>query len=385
MRKILFWLHLAAGCAAGLVVFIMSVTGVALTYERQILASGAPRVKADRGVTPYSMEALLEKYRERRGRLPAAVVKRAGEDAPVEFQMGREGTAYIDPYRGVEVQGSAGGARRFFRVMTDWHRWLGQEGEGREVGRAITGACNLAFLFLVLSGMYLWIPRVLSWKHFRAVLLFRGGLEGKAREFNWHNVFGIWMALPLAAVVSTAAVMSYGWANDLLYRAATGKPAPAGIAKKKGAPAGKGKGKGKGPGPALGAPPVDLPLAGLKEIWSRVEVAHSGYESIALRMPMAAGGAWQFTVDRGNGARPDLRTTLTFDAATSAMLQREEFAEQDAGRRARTWVRWLHTGEAGGIAGQTLAGLASLAGAMLVYTGVALSLRRLAAWRRRAG
>ena len=117
--------------------------------------------------------------------------------------------------------------------MTDWHRWLGQEGAGRETGRAITGACNLAFLFLVLSGMYLWIPRGYTWKHFRAVLLFRGGLEGKARDFNWHNVFGIWMAVPLVLVVASGAVMSYAWANDLLYRLATGEPAPAGAAKKR--------------------------------------------------------------------------------------------------------------------------------------------------------
>ena len=37
-RKILFWTHLIAGCIAGAVVLTMSVTGVLLTYERQILA-----------------------------------------------------------------------------------------------------------------------------------------------------------------------------------------------------------------------------------------------------------------------------------------------------------------------------------------------------------
>ncbi len=36
IRKILFWCHLTAGCLAGLVIFIMSVTGVLLAFERQI-------------------------------------------------------------------------------------------------------------------------------------------------------------------------------------------------------------------------------------------------------------------------------------------------------------------------------------------------------------
>jgi|GEM_PF-2469048 len=38
IRKGLFWLHLIAGVAAGVVILVMSVTGVLLTYERQILA-----------------------------------------------------------------------------------------------------------------------------------------------------------------------------------------------------------------------------------------------------------------------------------------------------------------------------------------------------------
>ena len=58
--------------------------------------------------------------------------------------------------------------------MTDWHRWLGATGEGRATGRMITGACNLAFLFLVVSGFYLWFPRTWTWRQFRAVDLVPG-------------------------------------------------------------------------------------------------------------------------------------------------------------------------------------------------------------------
>lgn len=36
LRSILFWLHLACGVLAGGVILIMSVTGVLLTYQRQI-------------------------------------------------------------------------------------------------------------------------------------------------------------------------------------------------------------------------------------------------------------------------------------------------------------------------------------------------------------
>ncbi|CAN5799823.1 hypothetical protein BH23GEM5_BH23GEM5_06000 [soil metagenome] len=37
-RTVLFWCHLSVGVLAGVVVLVMSVTGVLLTYQRQITA-----------------------------------------------------------------------------------------------------------------------------------------------------------------------------------------------------------------------------------------------------------------------------------------------------------------------------------------------------------
>ena len=80
-----------------------------------------------------------------------------------------------------------------------------------------------------------------------------------------------------------------------------------------------------------------------------------------------------------------MRGTLTVDRATAAPLKYEDFASMSAGRRARSWMRFAHTGEVYGWIGQTAAGLASLAGALLVWTGMAMALRRLFAQLRRRG
>jgi uncharacterized iron-regulated membrane protein len=48
---------------------------------------------------------------------------------------------------------------------------------------------------------------------------------------------------------------------------------------------------------------------------------------------------------------------------------------------ARRFIRYGHTGELWGVPGQTIAGLASLGGAFLVWTGIALSMRRFRSWR----
>jgi uncharacterized iron-regulated membrane protein len=68
-------------------------------------------------------------------------------------------------------------------------------------------------------------------------------------------------------------------------------------------------------------------------------------------------------------------------ARVSGAVERcETFADQSRGRRLRSWLRFAHTGEYYGLAGQTIAGLVSAGGAVLVWTGIALALRRLLSW-----
>ena len=75
------------------------------------------------------------------------------------------------------------------------------------IGKAITGACNLAFLFIVASGIYLWWPRNWTRRQLRSVDAVQAEVcGGKARDFNWHNVIGFWSAIPLFAVVLGATV-----------------------------------------------------------------------------------------------------------------------------------------------------------------------------------
>jgi uncharacterized iron-regulated membrane protein len=99
---------------------------------------------------------------------------------------------------------------------------------------------------------------------------------------------------------------------------------------------------------------------------------------VRLPAPDAPRGDVTATVSTARALRPDRRVTVTLDAATGAVAKQQRYADLDAGRRARGWARFLHTGEAFGVVGQTLAMLVSLAGAGLVWTGLALALRRLA-------
>ncbi|HEX8282680.1 MAG TPA: PepSY-associated TM helix domain-containing protein [Pyrinomonadaceae bacterium] len=378
LRRVFFWCHLAAGVTAGLVIFIMSVTGVLLAYERQITAWADTRGYEVSRPSPdaarLSVEALLARARESQQAAPGAVTlySDAGKPAAVSFQGGR--TLFLNPYTGEVFGEGSQRVRAFFRAVTDWHRWLGAGGESRAVGRAVTGASNLLFLFIVASGFYLWWPRRWTRKSVRAVTWFRGGQGGKARDFNWHNVIGFWSAVPLFVVVLSGVVISYTWASNLVYKA-VGEEPPAQA--QRGAPPAGGAGQQGGAAPA--------PLDGLEALVQKAERQVEGWRSIQMQVPAKPEAPVVFSIDRGNGGQPQLRGQLTLERATGEVVRWEPFSNNTAGRRLRSWFRFAHTGEVYGLAGQTVAGLVSLGGAFLVFTGLSLAWRRFYAWNARRG
>jgi uncharacterized iron-regulated membrane protein len=449
-RTVLFWLHLVAGTVAGVVVLIMSVTGVLLMYEKQIIAwadtrsyqAGAPSP----GASPLPVETLLARVREQRPNVtPATIARKADVNAPVAVGLGREGNIYVNAYSGEILGTGSQGVRDFFRSMTDWHRWLAMSGDKRATGRAVTGASNALFLFIVISGFYLWFPRKWNWIQFRNVMWFKRRLPSKARDFNWHNVIGFWSVVPLFVIVLSGVVISYPFAGNMVYRVVGEQPpapqrpgaggpggpgGPGGAARaegprgeggREGAPRGEGErgeraraegGRGDGPraegqraegprgeggraeGPRgegrrggegqreRGGPAV-MSLDGLNAAWTRAENQVSGWKTISLRVPTAPAMPAVFTIDQGYAGQPQKRGTLTLNRATGEVVRWETFDSLSRGRQLRSWLRFSHTGEYYGLIGQTIAGLVSAGGAVLVYTGLALALRRFLAWRKR--
>ncbi len=220
-RRVLFWAHLTAGVCAGLVILTMSFTGVLLMYERQLIEWSDRHYRSvapQNGASRLSVEALLVRAAEQRpDQRATAITLRSDREAAAAVTLGQS-TVYQDVYTGRLLGEPATGVRAAMSELRVWHRYMALDGGSRPLGKAISGWSNLLFLFIVLSGMFLWIPRVVNWRAVRAVVFFRRGLPGKARDFNCHNVIGIWSAVPLAIVVATATPISFAWANALVYR-----------------------------------------------------------------------------------------------------------------------------------------------------------------------
>ncbi|HLH30234.1 MAG TPA: hypothetical protein VKY31_03465, partial [Terriglobia bacterium] len=129
-----------------------------------------------------------------------------------------------------------------------------------------------------------------------------------------------------------------------------------------------------------GGAPADW--TGLDLALVKAEQQVSGWKSIRVQGSPNANAPFNFSIDRGDGGQPQLRSTLSVDRQ-GQVKSFTDFSNNSAGAQLRQLARFTHTGESLGFFGQTIAGLAAAAGAMMVYTGLALSLRRLWAWRKR--
>jgi uncharacterized iron-regulated membrane protein len=379
LRSFIFWPHLIAGVTAGLIILLMCVTGVLLTYERQLIAwadSGFHSAKPANDARSLPLDDLLERVRDAHPDLTAtAVTIRSDQDAAVAVVAGQR-TLYVDRYSGSVVgEASRGGVRKLMADLRAWHRWLAVEGDGRPVARAITGWSNFLFLFIVCSGFYLWFPRKWTWAQVRSVVVFNPAARGKARDFNWHNVIGSWCAVPLFIVVLSAMPISFGWFNALVYRAVgETPPAPAG-----GGGDAEGRAQPRRNNERLRGATAATSTLSLDALLTRAESQVPGWRSVSLRIP-GAGAPAVFAIDKGDGGQPHLRWTLTLDSRTGEMTRYESFGDLTLGRRIRNTMRFAHTGEVLGITGQTVAGIVSAAGAVLAWTGLALAWRRFRSW-----
>ena len=371
LHRILFWSHLIAGVVAGAVIFLMSATGVILMYEHQMVeyAERAVReVAQPTGAAKLSLDEIVAKARAQNpDARPTGVVLRNKPTASVAVGFGRGGAVYVNPYTGAML-GKESKLHDWFHDVIDWHRWLGTEGEGRATARAITGACNLAFFWLAITGVYLWWPRSWHWRGLKSSLLFNPSLRGKARDWNWHNVIGFWSSGVLVVLTLTAAVMSYPWANDLLYTLTGSEPPP--------------RTQGPGPGPQAqqrrngGEARERKPLASFDGFLTRAEQQAPGWVMMMMRLPPRGDGPVTLLIQEPSAPHIFARSQLTLNRTSAEIVKWEPYAAASTGRKLRVWVRGLHTGEALGLVGQTVAGLASLGGCFLVWTGLAMAWRR---------
>ena len=371
IRTVLFRVHLSVALAVGLFIVTMAVTGVVLSGEDAVMSLAERRRSVDvrEDVSRLSPDEIVERavaWGSRSGDpfTATSIEYRDRPGAAVQVHAGRDRRVFVDPWTGEVLGEGFHFLEGFFEGVRGWHRWLGASGGGVRTGRTVTGAANVAFLFLLLTGPLLWLPRRITKKALAENLVFRRGVRGPARQLNWHYVVGIWSVVPLVVISATGVVMSYPAVGDLVYPV-VGAVLPGGGG---GDDGDGGEGGGEGLAGALAA----------------VEARVPGWRDIVITLPRPDAADVRVDVRTGRTGQPQKVAELTVERGTGAVTSMGSFGDETPGHRAQEFLRYAHTGEYWGLAGQALAGLFALGAVTMAWTGfsVALVMYRLRRGRR---
>ncbi|HET9503065.1 MAG TPA: PepSY-associated TM helix domain-containing protein [Hymenobacter sp.] len=414
-RKLIGDLHLWLGVGAGLVLFVVCLSGTLYTFRNELVEAveaEAYHVAAPAGAKPLAASTLIASLERAHPEsqvtalmvpqasdhawtltltTKAAIKRQLAEEAKERAEATRQGpgrkgehggrggrggkgkkgghgrnhdsqTLLVNPYTGA-VQGNVDtGLSKFFFGVMGLHRWLLIEGG---VGQVIVGISTIIFLVLELSGLVLWAPAKLkqwrNWKMWKPGFNIKWDANWKRINHDLHNTLGFYSFALLTVMALTGLCWSFEWyrngASALLGAKVFGfrgeKPLPSAL------PA--------APGRTLSADDFlalttrQLPRPGVVYL-----TLPKGPEGAATIYKTPTGFFTLAGSDR-----------LTFDQYSGAILKADIFAAKPWNEQLVALIRPLHMGDVYGTFTKILYFIACLIATSLPVTGAIIWLNKL--------
>ena len=197
VRKALFQIHLWVGVGIGLYVLVISISGSAIVYRREIarkysrravvIAASGTRMGlhelsryAEQAYPTYQVDSISEPVRADRP-----------DDIVLERRNTRRNTRierYFDPYTGADLGDPQPAIYRAVLWLVNLHDNL----LSGAIGRQVNGVGSIFVTVLSLTGAVIWWPGKKNWRRSLTI-------SWKARfpRFNWdlHSAIGFWCSL----------------------------------------------------------------------------------------------------------------------------------------------------------------------------------------------
>lgn len=381
VRKLFRKLHLWLSLPFGLIIMTTCLTGALLVFEKEI----TELVRHDSYTIPVrktgrlSLQSLLERVASETPDSVQITSVTIPSDFRRAYTVGlskpRRAGVLVDPYTGKIVGQS--GRLPFFTTVRELHRWLldsmKPDSEGIFWGRVIVGTSTLLFVFILLTGLFLWWPKKLKGIGKRLKISLR---HGRQRLFtDLHTVGGVYVFVLLLAMAMTGLTWSFEWYRTGFYKVFGAEMAEAGKGDK-----GPKKDKHKDVPREEGAEQAKLPPSYIywEEVVSYViEVSEADYTEITVKdgeveVPLAGLGNIRAT------------DSFRFDKKTGQMTEYKAYREAKRDKKLRGWIYSIHTGAWGGLFTRICYVLAALFGASLPLTGYYIFYQRKWGKKRKA-
>jgi uncharacterized iron-regulated membrane protein len=363
MKKIFRKLHLWLSIPFGLVLTLICFSGAMLVFEPEVMEWGYPAryfvdtVREESLPIGKLVQAVHEQLPDSLSIAGVQIPNNPKRNYRMSFAgRNRMAALYVDPYTGDIRHLQQGVQQNFFTAMRQLHRWLLDDFKrdgSFSLGKTVVGVSTLLFVFVLLSGIIIWVPKTKKALALRLQIKTRYGW----RRF-WHDLHvagGIYAALLLLAMALTGLTYSFSWYRNGFYRVFGAEPPQMGQ-----------RGGGR---PQSGS----ISYQQWQTVVDQLKKQYPNCSSITIQ----DGKASVSLSSLGNSRAAD---SYAFDAQTGDITEATYYKDTDKSGKMRGWIYAVHVGSWGGMATRILAFLAALLGATLPLTGYYMWIKRL--WSR---
>lgn len=394
MRKLFHQIHLWLSVPFGLIIAVVCLSGAALVFEREVMERCRPelyfvsKVEAEALPLDRLLAGVASTLPDSVSITGVTIFSERDRAYQVSLSKPRRASVYVDPYTG-EVQGRYERAP-FFSFMFRLHRWLldsMKPGDTVYVGKLIVGISTLMFVFVLISGIVIWVPRTRKALKNRLKIAVR---KGQRRFwYDLHVAGGMYAFLLLLAMALTGLTWSFPWYRTAFYQVfgvkmeqkqqhghgqqkAEHEPKQqqgSGQQRKgesdKEDRSGRSKGKESEERPEL--------FVHWQGVYDQLYALHPVHKQINV-----SNGSASVSFNRLGNQRASDR--YAFNPQDGQITETTLYADQEKSGKIRGWIYSVHVGDWGGIPIRILTFLAAVLGGVLPLTGYYFWIKK---WRRK--
>lgn len=347
MRIFLKKLHKWLSIPVGIIITIVCLTGAILVFQDEILRLANPsryyvdEIK-DKALPLDELIPMVNAQLDTNSVASVQIFDDPERTYSMTLKKGFRISAFVNQYTG-EVTGIYEFRESPFFTIMRLHRWL-MDG-GRTWGKYTVGISTLLFVFILISGMVVWMPRRMNKSRFKIQYK-----KGRKRLFyDLHNVLGAYGCLVLLICALTGLMWSFDWYRN-------------GVFKIFGAEIPQQQGHGHGGGRSGGKEKGELNVAHWQKVFDRLKTSNPDYEYIRVQDGSAAVHLKSSVTSRASDR-------YNFDKDSGQITKTILFRDQEGTTKVWAWVYSLHVGNYWGIWSKIFTCFFSLVGASLPITG----------------
>ena len=394
MKKIFRQIHLWLSIPFGLIITVICFSGAALVFENEIMelcrhdfyyVSKVEETPLPAGELAQKVAATLPDSISVTG---ISISSDPAKAYQVNLSKPRRASVYIDQYTG-EIKGKYERAP-FFTTMFKLHRWLLDSMKpdgGIFWGKIIIGVSTLMFVFVLISGIIIWIPH--STKALKNSLKISVNKGWKRFWYDLHIAGGLYTFIFLLALSLTGLTWSFSWYRTGFYkvfgvemqekgelRMENGEGKKRDMQEKerseKEGENRKGRNQRKGETHSLlpsQFSPLPSPYALWQKVYEQLKAQNPDYKQITV-----SNGTANVSFNRFGNQRASDR--YSFNPRNGEITETTLYKDLDNSGKIRGWIFSVHVGSWGGMFTRILSFIASLLGATLPLTGYYLWIKK---------